>query len=109
MNHRERWLHCHHLEVGRLIGACASADIEHGLRLAQSRPDRRSNPGVWLTCGPIAMANLVVYCLHRLVSYYPEILFPAMAGATVGGRRNARRLSAATPLFRVGRAIPRRP
>ena len=61
LNHRAGRLHCHHLQVGGLIGACASTHIEYRARFAQRRPNGLGNPEVWLAGDSIAMADLVVY------------------------------------------------
>src|SRR3712207_7019846 len=42
--HDFRRLDCSDLPVGRFVGASASADIKHGLRIPERRPDLRRDP-----------------------------------------------------------------
>jgi len=64
LNHGVGGFHRYHLQVGRLIGACAGAHIEYRTGGAQRRPNGLGNPGIWLAGDDITLADLVIDCLH---------------------------------------------
>jgi len=63
-NHGERRLHRHHGTIRRFVGAGARADIEHGIRVAESANDRGGDTRVGTAMRAVAAADLIVELLR---------------------------------------------
>jgi hypothetical protein len=60
MTHGEGGLHRHHGAIRRFVRARARADIEHGVRVAESAHDRGRDARVRTAVRAVATADLVV-------------------------------------------------